>query len=122
MPSQLPTVDAGAADTVCSDFAGDPDFRELLEQFAAAMPERVAELREAHRSAAYEALQVQAHQLKGAGGGFGFPQLTELAAELEQACVSHDPLRIITALVPVLGYLKRVTSASCGTPCSGRGG
>ncbi|MCH7808918.1 MAG: Hpt domain-containing protein [Planctomycetes bacterium] len=32
----------------------------------------------------FEALRGAAHQLKGSGGGYGYPILTELAAELER--------------------------------------
>jgi HPt (histidine-containing phosphotransfer) domain-containing protein len=106
----MPTVHASALVPVRSVYADDPDFRKLLEQFAAAMPERICALRESHRSAGYDLLSSQAHQLKGAGGGFGFPQLTELAADLEQACHSQDPLRIIAALDPLLCYMNRITA------------
>src|SRR6516162_5033726 len=78
-PDFMPTVRVVPVDPVRSVSADEPDFREVLEQFAAAMPERAGGLREAHRTAAYDQLRVQAHQLKGAGGGFGFPRLSELA-------------------------------------------
>jgi histidine phosphotransfer protein HptB len=92
-----------------SEFANDPDFRELLEEFAAAMPVRREGLLEAHRSAAYDLLRQRAHQLKGAGGGFGFPQLSELAAELEQACEADDPARIAEMLELVVGCINRIS-------------
>jgi len=110
MPSPTPTVPAAVAGPVRSEFADEPDFRELLRQFTAAMPERSSSLREAHRMAAYDDLRVQAHQLKGAGGGYGFLRLSELAAELEMACLSQDPRRIIAALEPLLGYMNRITA------------
>lgn len=103
-------VPATAVDRVRSAFADDPDFHELLEEFAAAMPQRLTGLLEAHRTAAYDLLRTRAHQLKGAGGGFGFPRLSELAGDLEKACMSQDPVRIIGALEPVVGYMKRITA------------
>lgn len=94
---------------VRSEYADDPDFRELLEEFAAAVPERRQGLVDAHRANDQTALRMRAHQLKGAGGGFGFPQLSELAAELERACEIHDPVGTVTALEAIVGYLNRVT-------------
>jgi HPt (histidine-containing phosphotransfer) domain-containing protein len=105
----MPPVQVTAVDRVRSEFADDPDYRELLEQFALAMPERLSGLLEAHRSTAYDVLRSRAHQLKGAGGGFGFPRLSVLAAELEKACLSQDPLRIVAALEPVISYMNRIT-------------
>jgi len=92
-----------------SELADDPDFRELLEEFGTVVPERREGLLAAHRGGAYDELRKRAHQLKGAGGGFGFPQLSELAAELERACVSGDPARIAESLERIVGYMNRIT-------------
>lgn len=99
---------AQIADRILSEFAGDPDFQELLDEFAAAIPERKEGLLSAHTEQAYDALRVRAHQLKGAGGGYGFPRLSELAAELERACQTREPVGIATALAPVIDYLNRI--------------
>ena len=94
---------------VRSQFADDPDFRGLLEEFAAALPDRRQRLIGAHHSEAYDDLRTRAHQLKGAGGGFGFPRLSELAAELEHSCISKDPIRIAAALEQVVAHMNRIT-------------
>ena len=98
-----------ARQPIRSELADDPDFRELLEEFGAAIPERRDALLAAHGRAAYDDLRSRAHQLKGAGGGFGFPQLSELAAELERACVARDPARIAESLEQIVGYMNRIT-------------
>ena len=68
-----------------SVYEDDPDMFEIVREFAAELPARIAKL-EAHIAAGeMRELQTLAHQLKGAGGGYGFPQVTELAASLEQA-------------------------------------
>jgi len=105
----MPPNETNSAEPVRSMYADDPDFRDLLEPFAAAIPERLCGILDSHRSATYDLLRTQAHQLKGAGGGYGFPQLSELAAELEKACVSQDPQRIIAALEPLVSYMNRIT-------------
>jgi HPt (histidine-containing phosphotransfer) domain-containing protein len=102
-------VNLAETDPVRSEFAADPDFRELLEEFAAAMPVRRDGLVDAHRRAAYDLLQTRAHQLKGAGGGFGFPRLSELAADLEKACQGQNPAKIAATLEAVVRYLNRIT-------------
>ncbi|HEY3965228.1 MAG TPA: Hpt domain-containing protein [Planctomycetaceae bacterium] len=100
---------SASAAAVRSEYADDPDFRELLEEFTAAVPERRQGLIDAHRANDQKGLRTRAHQLKGAGGGFGFPQLSELAAELERACEIHDPVGTLSALEAVVDYLNRVT-------------
>jgi CheY-like chemotaxis protein/HPt (histidine-containing phosphotransfer) domain-containing protein len=88
-----PTVSAPNADEaplVC-EFADDPDMREIVERFVAALPDRVAAMRAALDTADPAALQRLAHQLKGAAGGFGFGPITEAAARLEAAVVGGDP-------------------------------
>jgi histidine phosphotransfer protein HptB len=68
-----------------SAYENDPEMLEIVREFAAELPARVAKL-EGHLDAGeLRELQTLAHQLKGAGGGYGFPQITELAASLESS-------------------------------------
>jgi HPt (histidine-containing phosphotransfer) domain-containing protein len=102
-------IDSADSEPVRSALADDPDFRELLVEFAAAMPERRDGLIGAFRSGEYDLLRTRAHQLKGAGGGFGFPKLSEMAAALEKACVAKEPVGIVEALDQVVDYLNRIS-------------
>lgn len=93
---------------VHSQFAADTEYRELLEMFAEALPERRRSLTDAFRAGKVSDLQTLAHQLKGAGGGFGFPGLTDHAAELETACKEGEPDRIAAELDRMLAYMDRI--------------
>lgn len=68
-----------------SQFEDDPDMLELVCEFARELPARAEALECALASASLSELQRLAHQLKGAGGGYGFPQISEAAAELERS-------------------------------------
>lgn len=68
-----------------STYEDDPDMLEIVREFAEEAPARAVELETRLEDGDLEKLRTLAHQLKGAGGGYGFPQVTELAAELEQA-------------------------------------
>jgi HPt (histidine-containing phosphotransfer) domain-containing protein len=71
--------------SIRSAYENDPDMLEIVREFAAELPARIAKL-ESHLAAGeMHELQTLAHQLKGAGGGYGFPQITDLAASLEAA-------------------------------------
>lgn len=72
-----------------STFAADPDMRELVEFFVQEMPGRIASFRKAFDSAAVADLTRLAHQLKGASGGYGFPDIGAKAGAIEAALKSN---------------------------------
>lgn len=59
--------------------------QEILDLFVQEMPTRVGELLGSFESKELERLQRTAHQLKGAGGGYGFSSITEVAGALEKS-------------------------------------
>ncbi len=62
----------------------DPSYADIVVQFVEGLSNRLATMEEALNSSDFQALRIAAHQLKGSGGGYGYPLLTERAAELEQ--------------------------------------
>jgi HPt (histidine-containing phosphotransfer) domain-containing protein len=68
-----------------STYEDDPDMLELVQSFAEELPERARSLEDLVASERLDELQTLAHQLKGAGGGYGFQPITDVAGELEQA-------------------------------------
>ena len=54
------------------------------------------------------ALQRLAHQLKGSGGGYGFPALTKLAAAVEQQAFSKELPGCQRALDELKALVSRV--------------
>ena len=83
-----PTENADRTRELRSDFASDPDMREILELFVQEMPSRVRELRSSWERRELEKVGRLAHQLKGAGGGYGFGVISEAAAKLEKSIAS----------------------------------
>jgi len=75
-------------DPIRSTYEADPDMLEIVCDFARELPARTALLETLLHSRAFAELQTLAHQLKGAGGGYGFAQITEVASRLEQALKS----------------------------------
>lgn len=62
----------------------DPDMRDLVEDFVGILDQRVDELKQAYEAADWAQLTQLAHQLKGAGGSYGYPNLSSMAADMEQ--------------------------------------
>jgi signal transduction histidine kinase/CheY-like chemotaxis protein/HPt (histidine-containing phosphotransfer) domain-containing protein len=76
--------------TLCSAYAEDPQMIEAIGQFVAELPGHVATLQKCLDEADLNELQNEVHQLKGAGGGYGFDDITRLAAAAEGAIKSGD--------------------------------
>lgn len=66
-----------------SAFADDADMREVVEMFVGEMPGKVASLSQLWNEQRLDDLRRLAHQLKGAGGGYGFPAVGDAAGNLE---------------------------------------
>lgn len=70
-----------------SEFASDRDMADLVEFFISELQDRVGAMRDACQSGDNHRLRGLAHQLKGAAGGYGFPSITQSAAELESTLI-----------------------------------
>jgi histidine phosphotransfer protein HptB len=68
-----------------SVYEDDLDMLEIVREFAAELPTRANELEGTLSTGDFKALKTLAHQLKGAGGGYGFDAITETAGSLEHA-------------------------------------
>ncbi len=66
-----------------SEFADDPDIQEILVEFCQRLPDTICRLQQAFELRDLAAIQRIAHQMKGAGAGYGFESLSEIGAELE---------------------------------------
>ncbi len=71
------------------DWDGDPELKKLRAEFAASLPERLKKIKEALKAGgaseagAIAELRQQAHKLAGLGGSYGYPELSELSAAIE---------------------------------------
>lgn len=101
-----------AESSVHSEFANDPDFRELLTMFTDGLPEHQTALNDAFAAADWGRLREVSHQLKGCGAGYGFPGLTDLAAQLEYSSRDRDESRIETDLNALQDYLDRLITGT----------
>ncbi|MGC9948475.1 MAG: Hpt domain-containing protein [Bryobacteraceae bacterium] len=53
----------------------------------------------------YDYIGVYAHQMKGSGGAYGFPELTEIAAAIEQAAGVRDGAALRTSAATLEAHL-----------------
>jgi HPt (histidine-containing phosphotransfer) domain-containing protein len=104
------------ADCYFSELAREADLVELIELFVEELPERVARMRRAAGEQDWQEVGRLAHQLKGAGGSHGFPQLTDAAWQVERAVRELGPMgAVVQALAGLEGVCVRVRA---GVPAS----
>jgi HPt (histidine-containing phosphotransfer) domain-containing protein len=102
-----PILQSGG-DLIHSEFASDPDFEEVLGMFLESLPEKRDRMVAEFQAGQIDGVRTHAHQLKGAGGGYGYPVLSTEAAALEQACKDQDRARIEANLDRVVSLLGRL--------------
>ena len=79
-----------------SSLASDPDMRDVLKGFVENLPKRVQRLMDLTQKRDLEQLREVLHQLKGAGGGYGFAEITRRAACAEKAIKAQAAIGNIT--------------------------
>ena len=62
---------------IYSSFGSDPDYCQLVVFFVEELPHIAADLSEKAEASDWEGLRRAAHQLKGAGGSYGFAPLSQ---------------------------------------------
>ena len=90
-----------------SDFQNEPTVRKLLDRFVERLPERVTTIQSLLRDGNMNDLRQAVHQLKGAGGGYGFPRITEAASVAEEHIKAKTDLEAIKRDVDALVQLIR---------------
>jgi len=92
--------DAGE-ETLASAFADDPIIRRILPEFVHSLDHSVQAMAAALTGGRLPELCRLAHQLKGAGGGYGYSSITEAAMELESNARDARPAAAAASLARV---------------------
>ncbi len=98
----------------------DPDFREIVLEFADRLQEKADAMQDAYIRNDYQELACLAHWLKGAGGTAGFPGFTQCGARLEWLAQDRQASEIELALAELKEHAARIAVASpSSTPARG---
>ncbi len=89
-------------------FADDPDVAGILDGFVEGLADQLTEMRHAFSDERYTDLKRYAHRLKGAGGSYGYPTLTDAGKKLEVAAAAHDREAADRALEEVAGLCRAI--------------
>ncbi len=102
-----------------SAFSDDPDMADIVKQFVAGLADRVKDMKDALDHNDYQTLNRCAHQMKGAGGSYGYPPLSEQAEKLQQSADKQDAEGARLRLNELDNLCKRIITgcdakAACG--------
>jgi HPt (histidine-containing phosphotransfer) domain-containing protein len=86
----------------------DADLEDLIPGFLENRRKDVLSLHEALVSGDIRAIQSIGHNLKGVGGGYGFPEISEIGAQIEACAKQNDASGIRQHLARLEDYLVRV--------------
>lgn len=109
-PAASPAPPVASGSNQLSSLLSKPGTARLVEKFVSRLDERMAAIRAAAAAQDRASLKTLAHQLKGAAGGYGYPQISEAAKALEQSVA--DELADLTKSVEALVDLCRSVRSS----------
>ena len=89
IPSDDPS--AQELDPLISERAGMDSFLPLLEIYVAGLADQMGRMDQAIAEGNDHDLRTQVHQMRGTGGGYGYPDLTRVASLCEEALVAVGP-------------------------------
>src|SRR5208282_4397416 len=108
--------------TLAKHYADNEAVQRVLPGYVEDLPKRVAEMSAYLAARRLEELRRIVHQMKGSGGGYGFPDITHAAASAESSIKAHVEIEKIemsvkelcTLIRSVEGYEPAKESASAG--------
>jgi CheY-like chemotaxis protein/HPt (histidine-containing phosphotransfer) domain-containing protein len=86
----------------------DCSLREIVPGYLANRRTDAIALRAALDRGDFQSIRMTGHKIKGTGGGYGFPLLTDLGAAIEAAASAHDPDSLRKSILELDRYLERV--------------
>ncbi|MHB8666213.1 MAG: Hpt domain-containing protein [Burkholderiales bacterium] len=88
--------------------AVDAQIAALVPRFLANRAADAGRIRAALANGDFEAIRVAGHGMKGAGGGYGFPEISRLGAAMEEGARQCDATAIATLVSSLEAYLARI--------------
>ena len=103
-----PDQDGGASALPALTVSIEKDLEVLVQRFLGRKREDLDSARIALAAGDYETIRRIGHDLKGAGEGFGFPELSAFGAALEGAAIARNERALGEQLMAVEQFLSRL--------------
>jgi len=86
----------------------DKDLEDLIPGFLANRQRDIEKVEAQLANGDFDGIRIVGHSMKGSGGGYGFPFITEIGARLERAAIARDVDIIRNAISELRHYLAQV--------------
>jgi CheY-like chemotaxis protein len=108
-PERAATPTAQRREPVISQLPmDDPEFRQIVADFIVRLQDEVVALEALRDRRDFAELARRAHWLKGSGGTLGFPQFTDPAKQLEQACKDAAAPAVDAAMAEIVELVAAI--------------
>jgi CheY-like chemotaxis protein len=91
-----------------AETGSEPDMHDLARAYMDRKRADIRVYRQALESADFEAIKQLGHKMKGTGTGYGFPMLTELGRQIEQAALNADGRRVLEVVDRFARYVEGI--------------
>jgi len=86
----------------------DPEIEEIVPIFLQNRHDDVESIMKALQQDDFETIRILGHSMKGAGGGYGFDDITDIGHYLEQAAKERNSEMVRKHVEYLAAYLERV--------------
>jgi len=86
----------------------DSDIKDLIPGFLENRQEDVKSIYDALEKEDYETIRILGHSMKGAGGGYGFDEITNIGRSIEESAEGKNQEEIKKWVINLSNYLDRV--------------
>ena len=99
------------SDQLAQQLAQDPQMQALKQQFSAQLPTLHQQLQQHFSQQQWQALAYAAHSLKGSAGSMGYPEITQLAGELEISANARQAEQCAGQLQQIGDIIQQLTDS-----------
>lgn len=92
----------------------DPALISLIDRFIGRLPEMSKKINQAFLADEHEEFSNLIHQIKGVGGNYGYPSLTELCQQIEQFIVANNKEKIALLIEPFNIMVEKIIAGQEG--------
>ncbi len=86
----------------------DSDIEDLIPGFLENRQQDVKSIYDALEKEDYETIRILGHSMKGAGGGYGFDEITDIGRSIEESAEGKNQEEIKKWVINLSNYLDRV--------------
>ncbi len=86
----------------------DSDIEDLIPGFLENRHEDVKSIYDALEKEDYETIRILGHSMKGAGGGYGFDEITDIGRSIEESAEGKNQEEVKKWVISLSNYLDRV--------------